>query len=210
MGTEAQFIPAPMCGPIPGISDIDPYVSVRASPSTEGNLTCMAVAGGQVMEPRPAPAWATQARTCLPQPVPGACDSAQVCVPATPEGHRLCVLSAGDVAQCPGGRYVDRILAYTDLQDDRACTPCACRTTGFCDNSATSTFSTAVAGCPESSLIQQIPNDGDCHDLEDGGFLTLQAKLTADPTNSCAPDSGQPAGEVVPNKETVHTLCCAL
>ena len=70
--------------------------------------------------------------SCVPEPaveLPTAVWGQQLAVcelgPDAPTEARTCISRQGD-AICPEGDYVQRVLAYRDLEDERSCTACTC------------------------------------------------------------------------------------
>lgn len=83
-------------------------------------------AGGQVSA-RPTPSWGVAARACAPTaPVAQGCPSGNVCMPRpeAPFMDAVCIVRAGEHA-CPAA-YPNRRAYYTELDDRRSCTGCAC------------------------------------------------------------------------------------
>jgi hypothetical protein len=110
------------CGPRPYADPV--VVGARLGPLMPRQLGPCAAQG---MPMRPPPRWTNQSRFCGAQRGAG-CPLGQVCLPRPPPtapGPRICTIIPGNV-MCPVGTVRSATDWFTDFNDTRSCTPCAC------------------------------------------------------------------------------------
>ncbi|WP_242515201.1 hypothetical protein [Sorangium cellulosum] len=151
-----------------------------------------------------APPWATRATACLAG-AHTACADATTCAPAEPLGFLTCVYHEGDAA-CPDG-YAQRHVFYKDVLDGRDCTPCSCgEPTGTSCTVMASVYRDAACTDPIASNLvsSSVPF---CAVTPPGvGLGSKSAAVVAVEPGACAPQGGDPIGELQPADPS--TFCC--
>jgi hypothetical protein len=155
-------------------------------------------------------AWKTFARACRgvwsPCVEPG-----MICVPEPPPpppGFSQCIFRAGDELECPPN-YPNRHTFYSDLDDQRSCTECACAPPeGSQCSSLVTVFE--VPGCPidqpggGSVWVNLTPK---CQQLSDSAALGSKSATPAYyAPGSCEPLGGEVAGTL--ELKGASTFCC--
>ncbi|WP_437594885.1 hypothetical protein [Sorangium sp. So ce1000] len=148
--------------------------------------------------------WATRATACVAG-AHTACADATTCAPAAPSGFLTCIYHEGDAA-CPDG-YAQRHVFYKDVLDRRDCTPCSCGepTGASCTIMASVYRDAACTDLVASTLVgSSVPFCGVT--LPGIGLGSKSAAVAAVEPGACAPQGGEPVGELQPVEPS--TFCC--
>ena len=135
--------------------------------------------------------------------------SAEVCSPYAkpPPSFRECIYHEGDV-DCPSA-YPNKSVFYSDVDDQRSCTPCACEAAQGSECTGDVTLNETNT-CAETPLTLSAPLDtssSQCYPLHTGMALASKSAtiITYSP-GACAPTGGEVTGTVTPTGPS--TFCC--
>ncbi|WP_437958778.1 hypothetical protein WME76_03365 [Sorangium sp. So ce119] len=127
-------------------------------------------------------------------------------------GWRRCLLAEDEDAECPssdrtaGLHFSEKLTFWEEVEDSRACTPCACTETApsTCE-ALVSTFEDGA--CRDLVAAAVVAGNGVCHDAEPGSALgSVSAAWLVDAPGSCAPSGGELVGELSLSGQV--TACC--
>lgn len=151
-------------------------------------------------------AFATRNVACAGAFVGTGCASGELCVPE-PTGAfapQWCVWQSGEHA-CPAdGPYVDQVLLYQGLLDERGCEECTCAPPeGSCvGTTATLSVENDCMGAAAGTLSA----DACVNALGAGPAANAISHNPGGLPSGCAPNEPAPTGEVIPSMPI--TLCC--
>ncbi len=205
--TSANAIPAlKLCNGVPCVQ------SLSIVPSTIDESGCMPSGAAPPPDPPPEPAtWGIAALVCVGKPS-GACASpGETCAPVVPDpspGFLVCVIRDGD-RTCPEG-WPDKYVFFDHVNDNRACSPCACSAPAGSSCAGSVSFFTDTAGACGMPPLLTYPIDAigtKCTDLPAGSALGSKAAgpVTYTP-GTCQPSGGEPQGSIAPAEPS--TFCC--
>lgn len=193
---EAPIATGLQCAGVPCVQSItiDAAVVEACKPVTEGKPHF------------PDPVWDRMARECKINVDAIGCGAGESCAPTPPEGFALCLSVAGEGYECPP-EYPDPFVVFDTVDDERACSQCACSDPQGADCAAlVSVFTDAACGALLGTYM--ITNEGpSCHDLPSGvGLGSKDAVLAVDTPGACAQSGGEASGELRPAGPV--TFCC--
>jgi hypothetical protein len=166
--------------------------------------TC-AVGGGELANPA---TWETQVDVCATTKSGKGCGNNQACIPrgSNDPGESLCVKKDG-LKDCPNGWKTTTVQAYKGGTDSRACTACSCGDPGTTCDPTTYVFHD-LNNCGDSAdpVTMDKNGCGDASDLLDQFSWSAKANLPQPSSAGCAPNGGEPTGEVKPDGQA--TFCC--
>ena len=117
--------------------------------------------------------------------------------------RRLCIYAAGDV-ECPTAQgWVEKVVVFESVEDDRACEPCTC---GDPEGGACEGMSAVYSLNMCQNLKAEIPHDGSCVDLGSAGYGSIDLDTPQVVGGQCAPGAVAPIGAVTGLQPT--TVCC--
>lgn len=176
-------------------------VSTRVATVATDDGSCKASGGGRVTA-----RWTERATACaFAIPPKDSCAAEESCAPesATTPDATVCIIQSGDVA-CPDGAYTERSVFYTDIDDTRSCSACACGAPqGTCKPGSARVYDDN--GCTGTNRILE-KNACPHYYL---GLAQGSAKWVKAPEfeGSCTPQGGVVVdGGIEPKNAT--TLCC--
>jgi hypothetical protein len=156
----------------------------------------------------PPVSWSADARACAPASPPpqGSCGQGQVCPPSPDQGFvaGYCAAHDGDVP-CPGAPYMARMVAYTGVDDTRACTKCGC------DAPVGETCAGVARSYGSSNGTCAVQTQQDTLPLACGTATNVKTDWSVDAApsgGSCGTTGGQPSGAATPTGAV--TFCCSL
>jgi len=155
----------------------------------------------------PDPVWDRMARECKIKADVDGCGEGESCAPVPPEGFALCLSVAGEGYECPAA-YPEHYLVFDSIDDERACSPCACSDPEGADCAAlVSLFTNAACGAFLGAFPVSSAMDNACTDVPPGvGLGSKEAVLTVDKPGTCAQSGGEAMGELRPAGPV--TFCC--
>jgi hypothetical protein len=147
--------------------------------------------------------FAQRVRACAPGSslVRGGCDDGELCAPAAPFTGPVCIVQAGDHA-CPSGAYSQRSVAYTGIDDTRACSPCACARDCSYDYFV---YDPADLTCSSAPLVDETAGHGCPLVTPSAGKVRVGVSVAG--TGSCSASGGSPTGSAQGSDPV--TICCA-
>jgi hypothetical protein len=182
-----------------------PATAVVAGPMGVSGGSCAPSGGKATLAD---PKFSIPAQTCQAL-FGGGCENGSVneCVPPLAADQRLCVYRADDESPCPP-EYPDRQVMFSDIKDERDCSPCTCSGAEGGSCSATTTLYTDGA-C--GSVFKTTPNNGtSCTSITGVSPPpnSFGAKITSATATggSCAAGGGSPTGQAIGSKPIA--LCC--
>jgi hypothetical protein len=168
--------------------------------ATVTSATCAAQATQSV----PPSSWGINGRACVSAVAPAQvdCPSGSICAPkpALPFGPAACIAVLGDVA-CPAGRYSNRHVYFTSLNDSRGCTTCTCGDAGNPTCAATVATHQPDASCTDLGVAYQAPFS--CVPVDEP--RDYEVTLTSN-AGACPPSASIPSGSA--SGMGAVTVCC--
>jgi hypothetical protein len=184
--------------------------SVTIGPMEIANESCMPSEQPIPHATPPQPTWGRFARGCrLAEHVaarfPDRCSWAENCLPSV-DPFLYCYRKAGDVA-CLGHEHTERIVVYTDYDDQRKCTDCACGPPqGSVCKGLVTVYEDSACMQPAGACMPDSSNPC-CMDFPPG--TALGSKDVAPPAYH--PGVCEPMGSTVVGRITLiepRTYCC--
>jgi hypothetical protein len=150
----------------------------------------------------PAFAWAATIATCRLPDTALLCGDDGVCIPPAPDGFEAqwCMYQEGDL-ECPAGPYPNKVVFWSDVEDTRDCSNCACGSTGSsCEDAQLLVYSEPdCAGVP----IATIPADNQCVEV-------VAASVAADfGAEAACPVTDESVAEGAIAPTGPFTFCCS-
>lgn len=128
------------------------------------------------------------------------CAAGRLCAPPLPDGAALCIVRAGDRA-CPSGAYADRTVYYTDFDDTRSCTACACdQDCAY----AWHVYQSTDTSCAMSPVLT-LNGENQCAPITPTADAVRIGVAIAG-TGICDASGGAPQGSVI--EDGAVTVCC--
>ena len=148
--------------------------------------------------------WQTHMRMCAP-PTPTTCDNGGPCAPtpSLPFDGRFCVFKSGN-KECPED-FPDRLLGFTDYEDQRTCTECGCDP-GSADCVDYRLYLFNSSDC-SGNPVATVPANGTCVQANSSVNSARRSTTIGEPQNGeCNPTGGEESGDFVPTGPA--TICC--
>ena len=150
------------------------------------------------------PTWGDTIRACALVDAVDLCETGE-CVPPAPADFETgrCIYRDGDVS-CPPGDYINRTVWYTDINDTRGCTDCACTSPAGAQCQAEINFH-FNATCSDAYVDIVSPGQ-ECVTLWGQAPGSAVFNVSGTVGGSCAPSGGEADGDVEAAGPT--TFCC--
>jgi hypothetical protein len=148
--------------------------------------------------------WDSTVRGCgAPTLLTDGCKTGEVCAPDPPAGfrERHCITHPGEVA-CPNDTWPVNVSGFSDVDDTRGCTTCACTSSATCTGQVR--HFTSAGLCMGTSGTIDLPSP-QCRGAGSLSAVRLSIALTPSP-DPCTPSTIVPIGALA-NKTPV-TVCC--
>ncbi len=150
----------------------------------------------------PPVSWTAEIATCRLPTVTPMCDGGEICLPPLPEGFesKWCLYKDNDV-DCPAGPYSKKTVFWTDVDDTRTCSTCACGTPGAASCEDTEVFVYEDLDCA-GEPIASVPATGQCVEATGQSVAPSSAAEPQCPVTQAS----EPEGDVTPTG--AFTFCC--
>lgn len=188
-----------------------PYSAAKSMEIAESTVSACTPGTSPVAAKVASPTWGKHVLTCQGTSF-GRCDSqSSICAPTPDAQFRLCVERTSLYAQpetdaCPED-YPERHMIYSNFEDQRSCTPCACDApTGTECLALVSTY--AGADCTSLIGANALSTDGP-YCMTNGlgkGLASMSASWVNNTPGMCKPTGGDLTGEIVLTQPIL--FCC--
>ncbi len=150
----------------------------------------------------PPVSWTAEIATCRLPTVTPMCDGGEICIPPLPEGFESnwCLYKDGD-AECPAGPYSNKTVFWTDVDDTRTCSTCACGSSGMASCGDIEIYVYADPDCA-GEPVASVPATEQCVDAT-GQSVAMSA--AAEP-QCLVTQMSEPEGDVAATG--AFTFCC--